>query len=139
MLSTKRVEKRCAGFVLLEAVVALTIIALFAIALLTTVGAQVRAADRANVLLVARALGEDRMVRLQLLDFNQLKDVPDSLVAGEFPAPFQNYSWTARVSEVADEQDLFNAEVNVSAHGYVYPMHTMLHRFSAIGQQAPPR
>jgi type II secretory pathway pseudopilin PulG len=138
MWSTER--RACpSGFVLLEAVVALTIIALFAIALLTTVGAQVRAADRANVLLVARALAEDRMVKLQLLDINQLKDVPDSLVTGEFPAPFQDYSWLARVTEVPEEQDLFSAEVNVSAHGYVYPMRTMLHRFSAIQQQTPAR
>ena len=124
------------GFVLLEAVVALTIIALFAIALLTTVGAQVRAADRANVLLVARALAEDRMVALQLLDYNQLEDVPDSLVAGEFAPPFQDYAWTTRVTEVAEEQDLFRAEVTVTAFGYAYPMHTQLHRFSALEQQA---
>jgi type II secretory pathway pseudopilin PulG len=132
MWSTKR-----SGFVLLEAVVALTIIALFAIALLTTVGAQVRAADRANVLLVARALAEDRMVGLQLLDFNQLKDVPDSLSAGAFGPPFEDYTWSARVTEVPDEQDLFKAEVTVLAHGYAYPMQTMLHRFSSLEQQAP--
>lgn len=123
------------GFVLLEAVVALTIIALFAIALLSTVGAQVRAADRANVLLVARALAEDRLVALQLLDYNQLEDVPDSLVAGEFGPPFQDYSWTAQVTEVAEEQDLFKAEVTVAAFGYAYPMHTLLHRFSSMEQQ----
>ena len=132
MWSTRR-----SGFVLLEAVVALTIIALFAIGLLATVGAQVRAADRANVLLVARALAEDRMVGLQLLDYNQLQDVPDSLAAGEFAPPFQEYSWAARVSEVPDEQALFKAEVTVTAFGYAYPIQTMLHRFSALEQRIP--
>jgi type II secretory pathway pseudopilin PulG len=120
------------GFVLLEAVVALTIIALFAIALLTTVGAQVRASDRSNVLLVARALAEDRLVAVQLLDYEGIKDVPDSLAAGSFPEPFEDYSWTARATPVDEEQDLFNAEVIVSGHGYAYPLQTMVHRSSAV-------
>jgi type II secretory pathway pseudopilin PulG len=135
MLSTNEIgdlSSNKPGFVLLEAVVALMIISLFAIALLTTVGAQVRASDRANVLLVARALAEDRLAAVQMLDYDHIKDMPDSLVAGSFPHPFEDYSWTARTTPVNEEQDLFAAEVVVSGYGYAYPVQTMLHRFSAI-------
>lgn len=116
------------GFVLIEAVVALAIIGIFAVALLTTVGAQVRAADRANVLLVARALAQDRMATLQFLGYEDLKAIPDSLDAGTFTMPFEDYSWTAQVNPVDDEYDLFTAEVTVTANGYSFPLRRMIHR-----------
>jgi type II secretory pathway pseudopilin PulG len=67
-----------AGFVLLEAVVALVILSLFGLALLSAVSAQVRTADKANTLLVARFLADDRLTALQLLDHEGLARLPDS-------------------------------------------------------------
>jgi type II secretory pathway pseudopilin PulG len=115
------------GFVLLEAVVALAIIGLFAIALLETTGSQLRTAAKANTLLVARSLADDRLAALRLLDYDDLDDVPDSLLEGTFPPPFEEYSWTTRVEQIDDEYDLFGAEVVVQGRGENYPIRTLIH------------
>lgn len=123
---------RRAGFVLMEAVVALAIIGLVAIALLSATGAQLANANKANVLLTARSLAEDRLAALRLLDYDELKDPPDSLLEGTFPAPFESFSWTAALEEMEDEYDLFGAEVVVKGLGESYPLRTLLHRSGAI-------
>jgi type II secretory pathway pseudopilin PulG len=115
------------GFVLLEAVVALAIIGLFAIALLETTGTQLRTAAKANTLLVARSLADDRLAALRLLDYDDLDDVPDSLLAGTFPPPFEEYSWTTQVEQIDDEYDLFGAEVVIEGRGENYPIRTLIH------------
>jgi type II secretory pathway pseudopilin PulG len=111
----------------MEAVVALAIIGLVAIGLLSATAAQVRTASKARVLLTARALAEDRLSALHLLDYASLEDVPDSLAAGTFPPPFEAYSWNARVALMADEYDLFGAEVIVMGNGEVFPVRTLIH------------
>jgi hypothetical protein len=112
----------------MEAVVALAIIGLFSIALLAAVGTQVRTANQGNVLLIERSLAEDRLMSLRMLDYDGLKEIPDSLAAGSFPEPFEDFSWTASASVVADEQDLFNASIVVTGQGYTLPIQAMLHR-----------
>lgn len=123
---------RRAGFVLMEAVVALAIIGLVSIALLSATGAQLANANKANVLLTARSLAEDRLAALRLLDYDELKDPPDSLLEGTFLAPFESFSWTAVLEEMEDEYDLFGAEVVVTGLGESYPLRTLLHRSGAI-------
>lgn len=116
------------GFLLLEALIGLAIIGLVAIALLATTSLQVRTADKASVLLVASALAQDRMAAVHLLDYDGLKDPPDSLLAGVFPAPFEEYSWTAQVEPSEGEYDLFAIRVEVKGRGEVFPSETLLHR-----------
>src|SRR5688572_657063 len=113
------------GFVLLEAVVALAIISLFSIGLLSMVGAQVRGTDRATVLLLERALAEDRLMAAEMLDNEDLNDLPDSLAAGRFAEPFDEFSWTLKVEPVADEFDLFTTDVVITGRGYTLPMQTL--------------
>lgn len=115
------------GFVLLEAVVALAIIGLFAIALLETTSTQLRTASKANTLLVARSLADDRLAALRLLDYDDLDDVPDSLLEGTFPPPFEEFTWTTQVEAIKDEYDLFGAEVVVQGRGENYPIRTLIH------------
>lgn len=115
------------GFVLLEAMIALAIIGLFAIALLQATGTQIRAARQARTLLVARSLAEDRLAALQLLSYDALEDPPDSLLDGTFPEPFQDYSWTAEVAPIDSEYDLFGAEVVVRGAGETFPLRTLIH------------
>jgi hypothetical protein len=112
----------------MEAVVALAIIGLFAVALFATTAAQMRTASKAGILLSARSLAEDRIAALRLLDYDALKDVPDSLVKGVFPAPFADFTWTAQVEEMKDEYDLFGVQVTVSGQGEVFPLRTLFHR-----------
>jgi type II secretory pathway pseudopilin PulG len=113
--------------VLLEAVVALAIIGLVVIGLLSATGAQLRTASKARVLLTARALAEDRLSAVELLDYSALMDVPDSLAAGTFAAPFESFSWTIDVEPMEDEYDLFGAEVIVSGNGESFPLRTLIH------------
>src|SRR5688572_8611263 len=127
------------GFVLLEAVVALAIVALVAIGLLGATAAQVRTADKAVLLLTARSLAEDRMTMLRLLDHDALSNLPDSLAAGAFAAPFDVYGWTARVEPVQDEYELFTAEVVVHVAEQAYVLRTMLHEPRSLQQTGGER
>lgn len=120
------------GFVLLEAVVALAIIAMVAVALLAATGAQVRNASKARELLVAQSLAEDRLAALKLLDAEGLADLPDSLQAGTFPPPFEAFRWTASAAEMEDEYDLFGVEVLVNGPVESYPLRTLIHRFRPV-------
>lgn len=120
------------GFALIEAIVALAIIGTFAVAVLATLGAQTRAADRAATLLTAQALAEDRQMALELLDYADLESLPDSVAAGVFPPPFEMYSWTARVEPVEDEDDLFATEIVVTDGPFAYPLRGMIHRSGTV-------
>lgn len=116
------------GFVLLEAVVALAIIGTVAVALLAATGAQVRSASKANGLLLAQSLAEDRLAAIRMLDREELADLPDSLADGAFPPPFEAFAWTVAVAEMEDEYDLFGVEIEVTGAGEVYPLRTLVHR-----------
>jgi len=117
-----------AGFVLLEAVVALAILGVASIVLLQVRSQQIRVATQARELLTAQALAEDRLAALRLLDFDVLSDPPDSLMEGRFPPPFQGYSWTAAVDLMEDEYDLFGLEVVVEGPAERFPLRTLVHR-----------
>lgn len=125
MMATSRTPRP--GFVLLEAVVALAIIGLVAIAVLGTTAAQVRTADKAQTLLIARALADDRVAAVRSLDYFGLADMPDSIAAGTFPVPFEAYSWRAEVEPVDDEYDLFTVGVVVSVGDDAFILRTLLH------------
>jgi type II secretory pathway pseudopilin PulG len=120
-------DSRRTGFVLMEAVVSLVIIGLVAIALLGATAAQVRTAAKAEQLLTARALAEERIATLRSLDYYGLSDVPDSLRAGVFPHPFDAFSWRAEVATVDGEYDLFTIGVVVTTGAEAFPVRTLAH------------
>ena len=128
--ATRCIRNGCprGGFLLLEALIGLAIIGLVAIGLLAATASQVRTADKASVLLVAGALAQDRLVALQILDQEQLRAPPDSLLAGVFPAPFDEFTWEAEVVEAEEEYDLFAVRLQVHGRGEIYPLETLLHR-----------
>jgi type II secretory pathway pseudopilin PulG len=120
-------DARRGGFVLMEAVIALSIIALVAVALLGTTAAQVRTADKGALLLTARALAEERLATVRALGWDELHSLPDSLAAGTFPPPFEAYSWRAEVEPVRDEYALFSVGVVVLVAGEAFTLSTLLH------------
>jgi type II secretory pathway pseudopilin PulG len=120
------------GFLLLEALVALAIVGLVAIALLGASTAQVRSAAKAAGLMVAGALAQDRLASIQLLDNPGLRDPPDSLLAGAFAPPFDEFTWTTEVQASDNEYDLFAVRVVVSGRGEVFPLETLVHRSAAV-------
>lgn len=115
------------GFVLMEALVALAIVGVMAVALLGATSTQLRTAGKAATLLTARSLAEERMAVLRSLEYDGLSAPPDSILAGTFGDPFTDYSWRAEITPVEDEYDLFTAAVVVSAHDDEFTLRTLLH------------
>lgn len=115
------------GFVLMEALIALAIVGVMAVALLAATSMQLRTAGKAATLLTARSLAEERMAVLRSLEHDGLSDPPDSIMAGTFGEPFTDYSWRAEIAPVEDEYDLFTAAVLVTAHDDEFTLRTLLH------------
>jgi type II secretory pathway pseudopilin PulG len=129
------------GFVLLEAVVALAIISLMAIAAMGAVSMQVRTADKAAVLLKAAALADERLATVRGLGYDDLVRMPDSIAAGTFLPPFDAYSWQAQVQPVEGEYDLFSVVVMVTAADEMFALHSMVHEprpEQVVGSEAVP-
>jgi len=101
------------GFTLLEAAVAMTIVAIVGASALAAFGADLRAASRAQQTLPAAALAIDRLVALDLVDAHTLRILPDSIARGTFARPFDNYSWRATVKEVLGEPAFVEITVRV--------------------------
>ena len=121
-----------AGFVLLEAVVALVIISLVSLGLLQARAQQIRVAAQARELLTAQALAEDRLAALRLLDYQNLAQPPDSIMAGAFPVPFEQFSWVTTVEVLEDEYDLFGVDVVVTGPAERFLLGTLVHRPRAV-------
>ena len=102
------------GFSLLEAIVALTIVSMAGVAALSTVGTQIRSADRAQHYLEAAALAEGRMAALTLMSESELEPLPDSLEHGVFAQPMDGFEWVASARRVPGEERLFDLNVSVS-------------------------
>ena len=116
------------GFVLLEAVVALAILGVASIVLLQVRAQQIRVATQARELLSAQALAEDRISTIRMLDYYLLSEAPDSLLEGVFPEPFQDFAWTAQITLMEEEYDLFGVEVEVLGPAERFPLRTLIHR-----------
>ena len=114
------------GFLLLEAAVALLVVGMVAGAALELYGARMRVARRTPALLVANALAQDRLARVQLLEPEQLRRLPDSLAAGQFAAAFAGYRWQTSVVRMA-EDDLYEARVAVRWADGVFEIATRIH------------
>ncbi|MGQ0640477.1 MAG: type IV pilus modification PilV family protein [Gemmatimonadaceae bacterium] len=102
------------GFSLLEALVALTIVGLAAVGTLRAYGGEIRSAERARWTLTAAALAEEQLSRLRLTPRSTLDFSPDSLRKGAFARPFDRFTWTASVTRVQSQRDLFDINVQVS-------------------------
>ncbi len=119
-----------AGFVLLEAVIALAILSIVIVSLLAAAGGQLRTAGDATARVTAQALAEDRLTAFRLLDYEGLRAPPDSLRAGAFPAPFREWSWETTVRE--EIYDLFRVDVVIRGPGTEFPIETSIHRARPI-------
>ncbi len=106
--------KRAKGFSLLEAVVALGIVASVSVASLAAFAAQLRTAGRARASLEAAALAEDRLARVRLLPREELAHLPDSVARGRFDPPWDRFEWAASAGELVDRADLFEVHLSVS-------------------------
>jgi hypothetical protein len=80
---------------------------------LSAFAADLRAADRAQRLLPAAALAQDR---LAILETTSLADdvLADSLARGRFATPFDDYTWAASARRLPSLPDLIELRVEVS-------------------------
>jgi type II secretion system protein I len=116
------------GFTVLEAVFALAIVALAAVAVLTALGTELRTAERAQRGLEAVALAEHRLARIRLLPAHALRPLADSLARGRFEPPFDRYSWVATVRPVRNEDDVLDLAVEITWESGAYALRTRLFR-----------
>jgi type II secretion system protein I len=116
------------AFTLMEVIVALIIVGMTAIATLSTFATELRTAGAAQSALEAAALADNQLALLQLVPAEDLSSLPDSSKSGVFAAPFQQYSWTAKVTPVSGETDLFEGLVTVSWSSGRYDIATRIYR-----------
>jgi prepilin-type N-terminal cleavage/methylation domain-containing protein len=101
------------GFSLLEAVIALAIVGVTAIAALSAVGNELRATEYARRALEADALAADRLAAIGILTDEEFRQMPDSIAAGRFPPPFDEYRWTVHAEPVLGEEGLTDITVQI--------------------------
>jgi prepilin-type N-terminal cleavage/methylation domain-containing protein len=123
------------GFSLLEAVVALAIVGLAAVAALGAFAMELRTGGQAARALEAQALAESRLAAVRLLQRSELEPLADSLRNGRFPAPLQAYQWQASSERVPDQEDLFQVAVAVRWNEGDYSLATRLYRPRPLGSQ----
>jgi type II secretion system protein I len=116
------------GFSLLEAVVALAIVAVVSVAALSSLGAELRAAARARDTLPASLLAEHRLAVLHLLPAEGLAHLPDSVARGRFEEPFRDYAWRADAEPLPGQPGLYEVEVEVSWPDGSYVLRSRLYR-----------
>ncbi len=100
----------------------MAIIGVVSVGALGAFGADVRAADRAQRMLPAAALAEDRLTALENAGPRVLDILPDSLAHGRFAAPFDAYSWTAESKNVRSIPSLIELTVRVVWDGGAFTL-----------------
>ncbi|GJG85043.1 hypothetical protein tb265_02240 [Gemmatimonadetes bacterium T265] len=118
---------------LIETVVALSIVSVTAIAALEAAGADLRAAERSRHAIEAEALAAQRLAWLGLLTEPELVALPDSVAAGQFPAPLDAYRWATTAGSRSDVPGVHDLTVQVTwGGGGSYTLHSALYRTPAV-------
>jgi type II secretory pathway pseudopilin PulG len=116
------------GITLFESVAALTIVGLVAISALEAVGAEMRTAERARRALEVEALATQRLDALELLNDQELQAIPDSVAAGKFDAPLDEYSWTIESTPVSEQPGVYDIVMAIDWENGTYPIRTKMYR-----------
>jgi prepilin-type N-terminal cleavage/methylation domain-containing protein len=116
------------AFTLMEVVVAVIIVGMTSVATLSAFAAELRTAETSRSALEAASLAESRIALLELVPAEDLLALPDSSKGGKFEPPFEQYEWTATVTRVTNEADLFNATVRVTGANGTYAIGTRMYR-----------
>jgi type II secretory pathway pseudopilin PulG len=124
------------GVTLFESVAALTIVGLVAISALEAVGAEMRTAERARRALEVEALATQRLDALELLNDQELQAIPDSVAAGEFDAPLDEYSWTIESTPVSEQPGVYDIVMAINWENGAYPIRTKMYRRPRLLQRA---
>jgi len=117
-----------AGITLFEAVVAVTIVGMTAVAALEASASEMRTAERARRALEVEALATSRLDFMDLMTDRELQSLPDSVSAGKFDVPLDEYSWTTTSSPLAEQAGVYTVNVTVKWPAGSYTAHTYQYR-----------
>jgi type II secretory pathway pseudopilin PulG len=123
------------GITLFETVVALAIVGMTAVAALTAVGSELRAAERARHTVEAAALATQRVALLDLLTDQELRALPDSVREGRFDEPLDAYRWETTSAAVASEDGVYDVTVRVTWSDGAFALPTRLYRRPLVVSQ----
>ena len=120
------------AFTLMEVVVAVIIVGMTSVAALSAFATELRTAETSRLALEAASLAETRLAILEVTPAEDLPTLPDSSRSGQFEPPFEHYAWTATVTRVVNETDLFDAMVRVTWSNGNYAIATRMYRPVAL-------
>jgi prepilin-type N-terminal cleavage/methylation domain-containing protein len=124
------------GFTLLEAVLAIAIVAMTAVAALSAVGTELRTAEHARRIHEAEALATEKAAFMWLLVDKDFQSLPDSVSKGVFDYPLNEYSWTATSTANSTLPGLYSIEINVFWQGGSYTETTAQYRRPVVSTGA---
>jgi type II secretory pathway pseudopilin PulG len=124
------------GITLFESVAALTIVGLVSISALEAVGAEMRTAERARRALEVEGLATQRLDALELLTDQELQAIPDSVAAGKFDAPLEEYSWAIESTPVAEQPGVYDVALTIVWENGSYPIRTKMYRRPRLIQRS---
>ncbi|MGH7517993.1 MAG: type II secretion system protein [Gemmatimonadales bacterium] len=127
------------GFSLLEAVVALAIVGLAAVASTEAVAAHLRAAERTVTALEQEALVQDRLARTRLLAAEELAHLPDSMAGGKFEVPWDEVAWRAASEADRSRPGLFQVTVEIGSGASQRRIETRVYRPRTTPRRAESR
>ena len=117
-----------AAFTLMEVIVAVIIVGMTSVATLSAFATELRTAETSRYALEAASLADSRLAILEVTPAEDLLTLPDSTKSGQFDPPFDHYAWTATVSRLVNEADLFDATVRVTWTDGSYAIGTRMYR-----------
>lgn len=127
-----RHSRRRAGFTMLEAIVALSIVALVCVGVLGAYGGALRADVVAAERLPLATLAEERVATIDLYS-GSLGRLPDSLARGTYARPYAGATWQVDVERVNGLVGLFDIVVRIEDRGDRFTLRTRRYRPVAVG------
>jgi Tfp pilus assembly protein PilV len=120
-----------AGFTMLEAIVALALVALVCVGVLGAYGSAIRADVTAVDRLPLASLAVERLAQVDV-DGGDLNHLPDSLAHGAFTRPYLGATWDVATQHVGTTDGLFDVIVRVRDGQDVFTLRTRRYRASAV-------
>lgn len=116
------------GVSLFEAIAALAIVGATSVGALAVAGAGVRTAEQARRAHEVQALVREHLARVELARDEELQLLPDSLAAGTFAPPFEDYRWEMTARPDAQYAGLFRIALVVRWDAGAFVTESALYR-----------
>lgn len=116
------------GFTLFEVMVALVIVGMVTASAMQVIASGMAAAEQSQRVMESEALMSSRLEAIGLMTDDDFQSVPDSMAAGVFDYPMEDYSWTMQVYPDDRYEGLYQVQVTVSGRDYVYKTSTYAYR-----------